>query len=37
MGIPLVNSDDAEMSGNKDVLGPENGENLDDGLEYGEL
>ena len=28
---------DAEVSGDEDVLGPEDGENLDDGLKYGEL
>ena len=27
--------DDAKVSGNEDVLCPEDGENLDDGLEYG--
>ena len=32
-----VDSDDAEMSGNEDALGPEDGENPDDGIEYGEL
>ena len=32
-----VNSDDAEMSGDEDALGPEDGENPDDRIEYGEL
>ena len=29
--------DNAEVSSEEDVLGPEDGENLDDGLEYGAL
>ena len=29
--------DDAKMSNDEDALGPEDGENLDDGLEYREL
>ena len=32
-----VDSDDAEMSSDEDALGPEDGENPDDGIEYGEL
>ena len=33
----LEDSEDSEVSGSEDTLGPEDGENLDDRLEYTEL